>query len=439
MMVCAIAQRDHNEYGNMRVLLSKDSLFSLVRNGFLHVMMGGVAVKVIAFVSSIVVVRLLSKDDYAIIAYVDNIYNYIYLVAGLGFASGVLKYCVGDDPEENRAYFKFALKWGLVFQLAVALISLVAFGVVELPVEGAAKMGCMLVLYPCVYYTTGLLQSMMRARLMNKAYAWMGLVQAILLLALSIILVILLGVYGIVPARYASVIICVIASVVVLKGEIIGDARQLTKGEMKGFVSFSLSLLVANLFSMVIPLNESLLVNNIVQDATTIANFKISILIPMQITFFTSAIMTYFTPYLARKKPDEEAWRYSLKIEALNLAIIVLVMVLGIALTPQIISIAYGEAYLDTIDLSVWMWVAYGMNAAVRMVPLNVLPMLGFTRFNLVLAIVSSIIHFMLDVLLILQLGVYGAAYAAIVVYAVSGLLYWAYLRKKTCGGNACD
>lgn len=406
----------------------------LARKGFFHVLLGGVAVKFVAFASSIVIVRLLTKDDYAIVVYVDNIYNYIYLVAGLGFASGVLKFCVSDDQAVNRSYFSFALKWGLVFQAAFSIGCILLFRLMELPLAGASSMGLLLAVYPCFNYASSLLMSMARAGLHNKLYAWLGLLQAVLLLFLSIVFVEMQGYLGVVTARYAAIMAIIVVSVVALKRDVVGDCAILSADQKRKFVSFSIHLLLAGIFSMAIPLNETFLVNNILKDPSDISNYKIAALIPSQLTFFTSAIMIYYTPYFARMGSDEEAWKEAKKCALLSGAIVLGAVIVGMFLNAPIISLVYGDAYNNAINLAFIMWIAYGLNAGFRMVPMNILPLLGHERFNLALSVVTCFVHFIIDAAMIVAYGVSGAVAASVIVYIGSGAAYWMYLRKKTKG-----
>ena len=44
----------------------------LLKGGFFHIFLGNTLVKMIAFVSSIVIVRLVDKNEYAYLTYADN-------------------------------------------------------------------------------------------------------------------------------------------------------------------------------------------------------------------------------------------------------------------------------------------------------------------------------------------------------------------------------
>ena len=64
------------------------------KKDFSEILFGRTASKMVALLSSIVIVCLVSKDNYAILRYADNIYSYIVLFSEIGMASVALKYCV---------------------------------------------------------------------------------------------------------------------------------------------------------------------------------------------------------------------------------------------------------------------------------------------------------------------------------------------------------
>lgn len=82
----------------------KEKLKELFRKGFFHVFIGNTLVKMIAFISSIVVVRLVNKQDYAYLAYADNLYNYVIAFAGMGMSSAILKYCATAKKNQRTRH-----------------------------------------------------------------------------------------------------------------------------------------------------------------------------------------------------------------------------------------------------------------------------------------------------------------------------------------------
>ena len=90
---------------------------SLLTSGLSYILLGNFLSKFVALLSSVLIVRLVDKTEYAYLSYADNLYNYIGLFTGLGLASALLVTCTPDvSLGKQRAYLNKALP---IFCLAV--------------------------------------------------------------------------------------------------------------------------------------------------------------------------------------------------------------------------------------------------------------------------------------------------------------------------------
>ena len=72
-------------------VVNNKKLTILIRTGFFHIFGSSVINKIIAFMSSIVLVRILTKQEYGVFTYAWNIYSIVLLFNGMGTDSGVLQ------------------------------------------------------------------------------------------------------------------------------------------------------------------------------------------------------------------------------------------------------------------------------------------------------------------------------------------------------------
>jgi O-antigen/teichoic acid export membrane protein len=190
------------------------------------------------------------------------------------------------------------------------------------------------------------------------------------------------------------------------------------------------SLMLSNLFSGMMPINETFLVNNIIKDEVISANFKVAGLFPAQLLMVSSAIVVYYFPIVARRRADAETWKQIKTIGVVTFFVVVFVAGLGALLTPWVIQYVYGEKYADATMLSYVLWIMRALNAGMRVVPLNMLPALGETKFNAWCAAISCVVMTLLDYYLLTAIGITGVAYGAIAVYCLSGIALWGYLYR---------
>lgn len=410
----------------------KNQIKSLFHNGFFHILLGGTLSKVIAFFSSIIIVRFVEKTEYAYLAYSDNIYSYIYLITGLGLDSALLKYCVSDDREKNKSYLMFSLKLGMFVEVLVVGIILIFTSVFPVAFPEARIYMYLLGGYPFLYFFVMIFQAFMRARLKNREYAYMGILQTGIVLGVSLIFVFRIGAFSVILARYAAVSVILLWGMKVIAPELKNvSCHKVTGGEAKELLFFGASMLLANVFSMIMPINEGFLVNNLIRDTAISANYKVANLIPQQVSFVTSAIVTYYFPYFARMSDKKEIWNKAKKTGIFTFALIGAVSIAGILINPVFIRFVYGNQYSDIGNLTSLLWVMHAINAGFRMLPMNILPALGYTRFNVFMSAGACMIHIVIDYFCIVNLGINGVAAAGCAVYLITGLCYWIYLKKK--------
>lgn len=408
-------------------------LRSLYKRGFFHIFAGGICSKLVAFVSSIVIVRLVDKEAYAALAYADNIYSYVTLVAGLGMASAVLKYSMGENRDKNDSFYRFSMVYGTLFQVVLLVLISIVVSKVDVPFKETSALLYSLLPYGFLYYWALLLQSFFRTELKNNRYAQFSFLQILLVFILTVLGIKIAGV-GAVPFARTIALVLVIA----VYGRPFfqrvwhANLQSLEKSEIRGFMAMAISLLVSNIFSMIMPLNETFLVNNMIADEVATANYKVANLIPSQLPFVTSSIVIYFFPILAKEQDKKKVWNRAKQIGRNVFLLIMFISLVGFIITPFIIRFVYGSKYDDARVISGILWIVYGLNAGMRMMPMNILPAVGCVKYNVILSMLSCIIHLVLDFIFIKSLGIYGAAFATGIVYLVSGVLYWYYLFKIT-------
>lgn len=409
----------------------KSQIQQLLAGGFFHILFGNTLTKMVAFISSIVIVRLVSKQDYAYLSYADNLYSYANLVAGLGMSTAVLKFCSGKNQKEDKAYMLFAMKYGNLFQIVVSLLIVIYANTVPIPFPEARYLVTMLALYPVLTNVVTTIQNYVRAHFDNKLYVRMSVVQTIAVFLCSVIFVLLIGVSGIVVARYAAIVLAIGVAWQFLKIHMSGvQAEKLDWKQIKAFLAMAISMMIGNLFSSMLANNEMALVNYLISDEIVTANYRVANLIPSQLTFITSSIVVYYFPIIANMNRGKTVWNKVKKIGALTGGMIFAVTVILMIFSPFIIQVAYGDRYNDALDLFQLFWIVYAINAGFRMIPLNMLPALGITKFNAFLSMGTCLVHVVIDYIFINVLGITGAGIASAIVYLVSGAIGWRYLYK---------
>lgn len=404
----------------------------LFKDGFFHIIGGNTLSKAISFISTIAIVRIISKSDYGYLVYADNLYSYVIILSGLGMSSAILVYCSkGKEVDKENGYFIFALRNGILIQVFGSICILLYYLFLTDIFRDAMYIVLALALYPTGAYIVSAILAFVRSHFENRLFIKLSLIQTVCIFLLSISLAFVLGSIGIAAARYVGIIVLIVLSLKFFRDKNVKmlDVKLLSLNEKKKFISTSVSLLIMNMFSQLMVSNETLLINMLVRNEEMTANYKVAILIPSQLIFITSSIAMYFFPKVSKMGLGKQLWEYSKRVGICTFALIVIIIMVAVPATPFVIGIIFGRQYLDVGGLLNLFWIAYGLNASIRMIPLNILPAVGKEKFNAVLSIVSCIVHFCVDYVCIKNYGIHGAAIASIIVYSFSGIIAWIYLR----------
>lgn len=379
-------------------------------------------------IASIVVARIVDKAAYAHLAYADNIYGYLGLLGGLGLPNALLKFCQKGKQEKNKAYLRFAMRGSALYEILAALAVCMAVTVLPIPFPEARVYMWALLLYPLFEIVQKNLSIFARTQQENKLYAKAGVMQSVLLCVLNILLVLMMGALGLALSRYIAIgLTCVYLGVYARKtlGEV--PASRLSREEKKSFVKMATALIIASAFSQMMPYNETFLVNNIIQDEVITANFKIAGLFPQLLMMFSSAVTVYFFTIVSQMTDWKAIRKKVIRIGLGNGIASLVLMGIGMLITPSLIRLLYGDKYLDAIPMTYMLWIMRGMNCAIRLVPINLLPAVGKTQFNMWTTILSCGVQVALDYFFMVNVGIIGVAWGATIVYALSGIAYWVY------------
>ncbi len=411
----------------------KEKLQGLIKNGFLYILSGNILNRAIAMISAILVAALVNKQEYAYLGYADNLYGYLSYTMGLGLSSALLKYCsVAESKSVERAYFRFSVSVGSVFEIIVSLGLCVAVSFINIPFPNSRKYCWMLILYPVIHNFYTNILCYFRTQLNNKKYALAGIINSGSSCILTIILLKLFGTNGIVASRYTAITIAVLYCLPTLIRYFKNTERVTVSAENKrAFLSMGIALMLANLFSSIMPLNEAFLVNNIIKDEIATSNFKVAGQFPQLLLLVSGAITVYFFPIIAKLKDGREIKKKVIQIEMLNIVLIVFLTLCGIIFTPFVFHILYGTKYDDAVSIARLLWIMRAVNCSFRMVPINMLPAIGKTKFNVVVAVLSCAVQVALDYYFLTNMGITGVAYGAIIVFGLSAVAYWIYFIRS--------
>lgn len=415
----------------------KVKIKQLINKGFFHIFGANVINKIIQFVSSIFLVRLISKEDFGLFSYAQNILSIFLLFNGLGVTSGMLQYASEtDDSKYKNSFFNYGFKVGILFNIIVSIFILIYSKFLPLKLEAARPILAYMFLLPLATFVFETIQIYFRASMENKKFSFLSTSNTLLIFIFSVIGAYFYNVLGIVFFRYLAYIITVFIGIKLLGNNVkeILKSNKLDKKIKQKFMRFSLISSFNNAISQLLYTIDIFLIGLIMVDETIIASYKTATLIPFALNFIPMSIMVFIYPYFAKNNSDKEWIKNNyIKLTKYLLIMNTFISLFLIIFAPLIIKILFGSQYLDSIIPFRILSFGYFIAASFRIPIGNILVMLKELKFGMYLSIITGILNIILDIALIKNYGSVGAAIATVSVFvftSIAGLSYLLYILR---------
>ena len=404
---------------------------TLFKTGFFHIFGSSVINKIIAFLSSVVLVRILTKAEYGIFTYAWNIYSIILIFNGMGIESGVLQVSSehsGDIEFGDRAS-NYGIRFGVKFDLILVAVILFIGLFAPLKIEASREILCILCLLPMSQILFQMTTTYLRTQKRNQEFARLTVLNTVLIFVVSAGCAFVFCEKGLVFGYYVAYLCSFTVGLLVYHVRIFNDSKPLDGEETKGLLKIAAISMINSGLSQLMYLLDVFVLGIVDPQETLLASYKVATMIPSALAFIPLALITYLYPYFAEHRGDGD-WclkRYKqilLGLGGLNLVISGILFVGA----PLIIRLLFGEQYLDAVPVFRILSVDYFFSGTFRILSGNLLVTQRKLKFNLFVAIVSSLTNVVADYFFIQWWGSIGAALATALVVFVSSTLSTIYL-----------
>ena len=413
----------------MHKLLSKAK--KLMKTGFFHIFGSSVINKIIAFMSSVVLVRILTKSEYGVFTYAWNIYSIILIFNGMGIESGVLQ--VSSEHSGDK-YFgdkisNYGISFGMVFDLVLACVIVIIGLFAPLKIEGAKEILCLLCLLPMFQLLFQMTTTYLRTQKRNQEFARLTVLNTALIFTISAGSAFILREEGLVLGYYLAYLSSFVVGLIFCRVKIFNKSGPIDHNEQQRLMKIAIISMVNNGLSQMMYLLDVFVLGVVDPQESLLASYKVATMIPTALTFIPLALITYLYPYFAEHRGDGK-WcltRYKQVIVGLGSLNFLISSVLFIG-APLIIRLLFGTQYLDAVPAFRVLSVSYFFSGTFRILSGNLLVTQMKLKFNLLVAIVSSLTNIIADYFFIQWWGSIGAAVATFLVVIVSSVLSTTYL-----------
>jgi len=418
----------------------RQSISSFTQRGGIHIFSSTILLRIVQFVLSVLLIRLLSKDQFGDLSYAFSITQLIIPFSGGGLYLSLLHYAsIRSDAREKLALFNHTIRRGFVYSLLLVAIILLSAGLLTSTMPSSAIYLRLFCLYVLAYHFFHSIVSLLRVKKRNKAYAYSLTGNALLVLALSLTGILFANGKGYVigfslaPALTACIIFIAIKR---KDKEHYGLFRHATDLPVKArqYTRYGLFAGLGNVASQMAWQLDTIMIGILLAQSTQVATYKAASLIPFSLIFIPSVFMQTDFVYIAEKY-EQKQYLISYYKKYLMVFLLITAVILGIWYScGDLIVRIFGPEYIDAKPLINILMINVFTTFLFR-VPLgNMLAAVGKASWNSYSAMALLGINLLLNLWLIPLFGVYGAAYATVSSIALSSLLnvilFLVYLKQ---------
>lgn len=410
---------------------SKD-LRTTLRTGVLRVASASVINKVVAFISNVIVVRMVTQYDYGLFSSANNVISMAMLFTGIGTISGVLQYGAEErEQSEKYQYFKFSAIVGVLFDVLISIAVFLYVAFRFQPIYESGKYIIMLIPSILLHYLFEYFGAILRSRKDVKEYANLLNVNSISFSVLSCICVFYFGITGLCIGRSISYFLGTVMGYYYIKNDIPGiiKAGQLNKCDKKEAIKYSISCCITAALNRVLYVIDIAVISYMVADPKQVAIYRVGTTIPEALEFIPQSILIAVAPHFAQHNGDGD-WlrRWTKKLYLYCAGFNAVITILLLLVSSFLIKIFWGDSYIGALTVFNCLSINYFVMATFRQNGTNILSALRETKYNVIVSIITCIFNITLDILLVRRYGINGAAFATVAVVIIASLLSMPYV-----------
>lgn len=397
---------------------------AIYKKGAFHIFAGSFLTKFVAFFGSVFIVRVLTKQEYGTLGYIENLYSYIYIFASMGLTYALLRFVVtADKISEKYSFYNYAIKRGTAFNVILIILIIAVNVIYQHPEEFALAKWLLPVLLLALPFQSVSDSNIAtyRAMFSNKRYAVTAFILSFCVILAKYILARIWGVGG---AVFSNLIIYGVAAFLIsitikkLYFYNVKECIPLIKSDRKMVNNYSFQYMMTNSIWAVFMLNDIFILGHFTGNAAAVANYKVAYVLPANLSIISSSIGVFAAPYFVKNENNFEWVKANYKKIFLVSAIIIGAVSLILFLFARpIIVLLYGAQYAEVAPLMKILLIAAFFNCAVRYTNANLLSAMGQIKYNIIISAAGVIMQILININIIPIYGAYGLAYTSAVVY----------------------
>lgn len=403
-----------------------DFIIGFRKRSGLAILLSTALEKVNAAVLSIVVVRLLSKEDYGYLTYILSIYSIAIVIAGFGGHYSLLRFgSITSSFLIRQEYFLYTLKKGLLYTLVVVFIIAVYSFFIPNNMKAVQPAVFLMSIGVFTFYIKETMGSYFRIINLNRLYSKLHIYNSLILLICVIALTGIMNVYGYVLALGIAPLITFL--LFLLKIPRIRYSGNFTVNGYE-YWSYGLHTSIGIIATQIIFSIAPLLLGLLNELEIEIANFRVATIIPFNLLTLPGILMIADFNYLSRNYTNSAIlkkyyWDY-LKV---ILPIAAVIFILMTIFARPIVVFLFGDRYESCVPMYQILMGATFITYIFRNPLGNILLAVGKAKWNGYNAYAFCILYILFTIAAYPFFGIWTVVYGLCGTFILSGIVSLVY------------
>lgn len=409
----------------------------LSKDGFFAIYLSTILTKVVVLFGGVLIVRLLSVEDYASYTLINNAFSMLTILGDFGTTSALFIFLVQErkDKEKYNQYLKFGIKYAILTSIFSSLFILLSPLFYPYKNNTITTYSVFLCLIPLLNVMTGILNMILRSKEENKKYSAYQVISIIIHYVVAVLLTVLFGFKGSIICQYIYSILILLVGIYIIKHynviKSIKNKDRLDKREKKEFIKIAISSQSANLTSSLLYSVDIFIIGLMISSSEQLAIYKVATVIPTALAFLPNCLMVYLMPKFVKNSNDEEWLKINLKKTMLyGFALYFVVFLFCCIFSKYIFLILYGKNYLESVYPFLILMLGFLINSTVHVLIGNVICALKKPIYNTIINLIALACNAIFNCIFIKLMGYIGVAVTTASISIISSICSYIFFRK---------
>ena len=395
-----------------------------------HVFLSLLIAKICAFLGSLFIIRILPENEFGTISIVASVFVIFMPFSGFGSQQSLLRFgSMSDDLMEKEKLSTYLLKQGFIYQLLLSgLFIFVSFFFIN-KYEDIFYVFLLFTIRLIGFYFLNHIQSQFRIFGNNRGFAR---ITNIVNLS-GVVLLLVLSYYFGLKGYLIAIAVTPFIAFFWFKKEYLNSVVENFSFSKKEIWNYGLhaagtALLSDTLFS------ADVLMLSFLMNETAVANYKVAILIPANITFLALTFMQSDFPVLVKNYRNRNfLTSYITNYYKIFIPISLLIFLVGFTFKTEILYLFFSERYADNSWVFVILLAGFSLNMLFRNLYGNLLSAVGMMNMNTAISILTLVMLVLFSFVFVKKFGIEGMAFSLTLSMFIGGflLLFSFYLYWK--------